>query len=73
MAEFRERPYSQFNFRVEIENGPAAAGAGSGVGSGRGLLGIAERAADLGGTAHWGPTPSGGWRLVVGLPSARAA
>src|SRR5262245_16154119 len=22
MAEFRERPYSQFNFRVEIENGP---------------------------------------------------
>jgi phage tail-like protein len=24
MAEFRERPYSQFNFRVEIENGPAS-------------------------------------------------
>ena len=24
MAEFRERPYSQFNFRVEIENGPGA-------------------------------------------------
>lgn len=58
---------------LTIENGPAAAGAGPGVGSGRGLLGIAERAADLGGTAHWGPTPSGGWRLVVGLPSARAA
>ena len=54
---------------VTVENGPAPAeAAATGLGSGRGLLGIAERAADLGGTARWGPTPAGGWRLVVVLP-----
>ena len=53
---------------VTVENGPALAEGTTGEGSGRGLLGIAERAADVGGTAGWGPTPSGGWRLVVVLP-----
>lgn len=37
-------------------------------GSGRGLAGIAERAAALGGTAAWGPTPAGGWRIAVTVP-----
>jgi signal transduction histidine kinase len=53
---------------VTVENGPAVADVAGDVGSGRGLLGIAERAAAVGGTARWGPTPSGGWRLVVVLP-----
>ncbi|HVK36777.1 MAG TPA: histidine kinase [Microlunatus sp.] len=53
---------------LTVENGPAAAEAAAGVGSGQGLLGIAERAAAVGGTARWGPTASGGWRLVVVLP-----
>lgn len=52
---------------LTVDNGPAAEAA-AGVGSGRGLLGIAERAAAVGGTARWGPTPAGGWRLVVELP-----
>ena len=53
---------------LTVENGPAASDAAPGVGSERGLVGIAERAADLGGTAYWAATPSGGWRLVVVLP-----
>ncbi|HEY5783511.1 MAG TPA: histidine kinase [Microlunatus sp.] len=53
---------------VTIENGPAVTDGAAGVGSGRGLIGIAERAADVGGTARWGPTPPGGWWLVVVLP-----
>ena len=54
---------------MTVENGPALTdGAAAGVGSGRGLIGIAERAAEVGGTARWGRTPSGGWRLVVVLP-----
>jgi signal transduction histidine kinase len=55
---------------VTVENGPPATDAAVGEGSGRGLLGIAERATDLGGTARWGPTSSAGWRLVVVLPAA---
>ena len=53
---------------VTVENGPAVTDGPTDVGSGRGLVGIDERAADVGGTARWGPTPSGGWRLVVVLP-----
>ncbi|MFD9291452.1 sensor histidine kinase [Streptomyces sp. NPDC060030] len=40
-------------------------------GGGRGLRGIAERAALLGGTAHWGPDTGGVWRLAVRLPAHR--
>jgi signal transduction histidine kinase len=53
---------------LTVENAPATTPAAAGLGSGRGLVGIAERVADLGGTADWGSTPSGGWRLVVVLP-----
>lgn len=54
--------------QLTIENEPATATAPPTVGSGRGLLGIDERVTALGGTAEWGPTPAGGWRLHVQLP-----
>lgn len=41
---------------------------GSGGGSGRGVLGMRERAALLGGHVEVGPRPDGGWRLLVVLP-----
>jgi signal transduction histidine kinase len=58
--------------RLEIVNQPAPADAVSigQVGSGRGLTGLDERAAALGGTIHCGPVPAGGWRLSAELPAA---
>ncbi|WP_158545880.1 histidine kinase [Blastococcus sp. TF02A-30] len=44
-----------------------------GPGGGRGLAGLRERAAALGGTLHAGPTPSGGFELTVTLPLDGAA
>jgi signal transduction histidine kinase len=57
--------------RLEIVNHPPPAGAvGIGqLGSGRGLTGLAERTAALGGTIHSGPVPAGGWRLSAQLPA----
>ena len=44
-------------------------GAGPGTdGSGSGLLGMAERAAALGGTLDAGPVPTGGFRVAARLP-----
>jgi signal transduction histidine kinase len=56
--------------RIEVVNQPAQAGAaGLGdLGSGRGLAGLAERAAAVGGTFASGPAPAGGWRLSAALP-----
>lgn len=54
---------------IEVEvldeggTGPAAGG-----GSGRGILGMRERAALLGGRVDAGPRPTGGWRVHVVLP-----
>lgn len=57
---------------VEIEvldDGPrGAAPEAETHGSGRGLVGIRERAAILGGSAEAGPRPGGGWRVAVTLP-----
>jgi signal transduction histidine kinase len=56
--------------RIEVVNQPAqdgAAGLGD-LGSGRGLAGLAERAAAVGGTFASGPAPAGGWRLSAALP-----
>ena len=41
---------------------------GTGGGSGRGILGMRERAALLGGHVEVGPRPGGGWRVHVVLP-----
>jgi signal transduction histidine kinase len=56
--------------RIEIVNQPAppgAAGLGD-LGAGRGLAGLAERAAEAGGTVASGPAAAGGWRLSAVLP-----
>ncbi|MBZ2197891.1 sensor histidine kinase [Occultella gossypii] len=45
---------------------------GTGGGTGRGIVGIRERAALLGGRADVGPLPDGGWRVHVLLPLDRA-
>ncbi|MGK5531998.1 sensor histidine kinase [Streptomyces sp. URMC 129] len=47
---------------------PVPAAAPRHPGGGRGLRGIAERAALLGGTASWGPAPDGTWHLTACLP-----
>ena len=41
---------------------------GAGGGTGRGILGMRERAAILGGSVGAGPRPEGGWRVRVVLP-----
>src|SRR5580693_9257840 len=57
--------------RLEIINHPPPAG-GVGIGdlgSGRGLTGLTERAAAIGGSIHSGPVAAGGWRLAAELPA----
>ncbi|TDD22749.1 hypothetical protein E1287_39610 [Actinomadura sp. KC06] len=57
-------------------SGPPSPSQPSGVrgASGRGLAGMRERAARLGGTCQAGPAPDGGWRVEARVPlTARAA
>ncbi|MBW8483912.1 sensor histidine kinase [Actinomadura parmotrematis] len=52
---------------------PAASGgtAVPALGAGRGIAGMRERAAALGGTLEAGPVPPDGWRVTAVLPTAR--
>jgi signal transduction histidine kinase len=56
---------------VEVENSRPPAGGGdvslAGTGTGRGLTGLRERLAAVGGTLEAGPTLAGGWRLSARL------
>lgn len=54
--------------RVAVVSGPPAHGAPTLPGTGRGLVGLRERAALIGGTCVAGPTPDGGFRLVLDVP-----
>jgi len=52
--------------RKDADGAPAPS-----VGTGRGIIGMTERAAMLGGNVEAGPAPSGGWRVRAVLPSRR--
>jgi two-component system sensor histidine kinase DesK len=51
---------------------PDGASHGTSGGAGNGLRGLAERVAALGGSSEAGPLPTGGFRLAVVIPLARA-
>ena len=55
---------------VEVRNGPAAALPDAPSGAGFGLVGLAERAALVGGSVSSGRMPDGGFSLRVSLPWA---
>lgn len=54
--------------QIEVRNGVARSTAADDLGSGRGLTGMRERVAILGGTVSAGPQPDGGWRVTASLP-----
>jgi signal transduction histidine kinase len=60
---------------VEVRNGPAAPGAEPLLlpSGGHGLVGLRERAQQLGGTLQTHPTPDGGYLVTAALPLAPAA
>ncbi|MFG2440534.1 sensor histidine kinase [Streptomyces sp. NPDC048508] len=56
---------------LAVDNDPPRASAqpaGAGLGSGRGVAGMRERAATVGGELTAGPGPDGGWRVRATLP-----
>ncbi|MEY9969244.1 signal transduction histidine kinase [Streptacidiphilus sp. MAP12-16] len=60
---------------VEVRNGPAAPGAEALLlpSGGHGLVGLRERAQQLGGTLESSPTPDGGYVVRAALPLASAS
>ena len=54
--------------RLEIEVGDTGTGKTTLPGAGRGIVGMEERAAALGGTLEAGPIPCGGFRVAAILP-----
>ncbi len=54
--------------RAAVGNAPPAAGRRPGAGTRRGLAGLEERAALLGGTCTGRPTPDGGFVLTLDVP-----
>ncbi len=57
--------------RVRIDVADDGLGAAPATEAGRGLLGMRERAAAVGGSVTAGPDPAGGWRVHAELPLAR--
>ncbi|MCX2928041.1 sensor histidine kinase [Streptomyces sp. NEAU-W12] len=62
--------------RLTVDNGKPPGGTGGdklGLGSGRGVAGMRQRAAAVGGQLSAGPRPGGGWRVEALLPDAPPA
>ncbi|WP_043265386.1 histidine kinase [Streptomyces sp. CT34] len=59
---------------VRVRNGvpPVATAAVTGLGTGRGLIGLRERVALLGGELEAGRTPGGGFAVTAGIPAEPA-
>jgi signal transduction histidine kinase len=60
--------YAPAELMVEVGDDGRGAGPAPGVGTGSGLVGMAERAAALGGTVDAGPRPGGGFTVRARLP-----
>jgi signal transduction histidine kinase len=57
---------------VRVRNDAGSGARGDLSGSGRGLIGLRERVAELGGRFQAGPAPAGGWQIEAELPNRRS-
>jgi len=62
--------FAEGSVRLVVANGPGQPGPRplAGQGSGLGLVGMRERAIELGGQLQAGPVEAGGWRVQLSLP-----
>ncbi len=66
--------YRRDGLTIAVANGPSPTpGDGPPLGAGRGLGGLAERAAGVGGRLVAGPDPRGGWSVRARLPTGRTS